>query len=402
MPVDLDNNYFQRINKMLQEHDRAIPFLLIDLDRLDQNIELLQKSIVNKMDYRIVVKSLPSLPLIDYIIKKTGTHKLMVFHQPFLSAIAQHYGEEIDVLLGKPMPIKTAKYFYENIAGYSKGFDPYCQVQWLVDTTERIDQYVAMAKLLGKKIRLNLEIDVGLHRGGFQSIQDLRKALHLLIANSDRVLLSGFMGYDPHVVKLPTMVRSQSKASQMANDFYDQCKAILKDEFPALWSEHLTFNGAGSPTINLHFESETPLNDISAGSCLVKPSTFDIPSLEGYLPSAFIATPVLKKFEGTLIPGIERFKSILSLASVKNKRSYFIYGGFWKAEYCFPKGLSQNLIFSASTNQTMVNVGPDTDLDVDDFVFLRPHQSEFVFLQFGKILAVKNFEIVEKWDILSN
>ncbi|WP_033078723.1 hypothetical protein [Thalassotalea sp. ND16A] len=50
----------------------------------------------------------------------------------------------------------------------------------------------------------------------------------------------------------------------------------------------LCFNGAGSPTIALHKEN-TVANELSAGSCLVKPVDFDIPSLTTFTPAAFIA-----------------------------------------------------------------------------------------------------------------
>ena len=91
------------------------------------------------------------------------------------------------------------------------------------------------------------------------------------------------------------------------------------------------------------------------GSCLVKPTTFNIPSLKEYQAACYIATPVLKKFKGTTLPALERFKNLLNLINSKNKISYFIYGGYWKADYCYPINIKENALFSISTNQTMVN-----------------------------------------------
>jgi D-serine deaminase-like pyridoxal phosphate-dependent protein len=48
----------------------------------------------------------------------------------------------------------------------------------------------------------------------------------------------------------------------------------------------------------------------------------------------------------------------------------------------------------------MLNAPLDSDLAVDDFVFLRPQQSEFVFLQFGQILALRNQQVAQAWSIL--
>ncbi len=390
--------YFQALNEELKGYKNAVPRLLIDLDALDENIGVLQHSLKAGVDFRLVVKSLPSPQLIQYLQQKLPTERLMVFHQPFLTQLLSLLGKEADVLLGKPMPVQTLQYFYETIPTETAAFDPFAQIQWLVDTQDRLEQYLALAKTKGWKLKVNLEIDVGLHRGGFADLTSFESALALLAQNQDTLTLSGLMGYDPHIVKLPKVLRSKEKAFELMCSAYQSYIKILKDKFPSLWNDKLTLNGAGSPTIALHQSPRSPLNDWSAGSCLVKPSSFDIPSLKTYCPASYIATPVLKKLEGTTIPAIERYKSVLNALDANNKNSYFIYGGYWKADYHYPFGLKENKLFGASTNQSMVNAPEESDLAVDDFVFLRPKQSEFVFLQFGKILAVRNRKIIEEWD----
>ncbi|MEM9718902.1 MAG: alanine racemase [Bacteroidota bacterium] len=394
--------YFEQLTTTLKNYQRAIPCLLIDLDIIDENLTVLTSELKTGVDFRIVVKSLPSLSLINYIREKMNTDKLMVFHQPFLSDLSSTLDQRADVLLGKPMPIRTAQYYYKTLPKLKNDFDPYRQVQWLVDTEARIFQYISLAQKLGKRLRLNLELDVGLHRGGFKNLGELRKGLKLMHTHIEAVAFSGFVGYEPHIVKIPKFIRRHEKSLKMSNSFYASCQQIVQKEFPELWSNTLTFNGAGSPTLNLHQTEASPLNDISAGSCLVKPTTFDIPSLNKFKPACFIATPVLKKFQGTTLPGLERMKPLLNRVNPRYSQSFFIYGGYWKADYHYPKGTKQNSVFGASTNQTMVNTPASAKLGVDDFVFLRPHQSEFVFLQFGELLVVKGKQIVDKWGLLSN
>ncbi|MCO7184174.1 alanine racemase [Tenacibaculum sp. XPcli2-G] len=388
--------YFKILNKELKNYQRAIPCLLVDLDILDENIAEALSNFRKDASLRVVVKSLPSVQLIEYILEKTHSSKLMFFHQPFLTDLVARLGDKADILLGKPMPIKTAEYFYNNLPQEYNGFNPFTQIQWLVDTKKRIEEYINLAKQLNQKLRLNIEIDVGLHRGGFSSLKSLTKVLSLIENNQNFVEFSGFMGYDPHVVKLPKIIRSQKKALRLANQYYEDCKTLVKNDFPELWNENLTFNGAGSPTLNLHKEQNSPINDIAIGSCFVKPTTFDILSLKNYKPATFIATPVLKTFSNTTLPGLEKVKQIFS------KKSAFIYGGFWKADYYYPVGVKQNNLFGSSTNQTMINVSKNIPLQVDDFVFLRPHQSEFVFLQFGEILPIRNGKIQQPWQLLNN
>ena len=51
------------------------------------------------------------------------------------------------------------------------------------------------------------------------------------------------------------------------------------------------------------------------------------------------------------------------------------------------------------TNQEMVNVPKNTEIAVDDFVFLRPTQSEAIIPQFHKLYCYKNRDF-EAWETL--
>lgn len=393
--------YFKILNDELKNYQRAIPALLVDLDIIDQNIEALKKLIPQNKTFRVVAKSLPSLSLIDYVMEKFPTNKVMVFHQPFLTDLVKKHqaNKALDILIGKPFPVKTTEYFYKSVENLD--FKTSTQIQWLIDTQERLEQYYQFAKNNGLKISVNLEIDVGLHRGGFKNTEALKEALSFIQKHKETLIFSGFMGYDAHIVKVPPILLSRKKAFDNANNFYKDCIQTLKSDFSDLYHENLTFNGAGSPTVALHNNEVSVLNDIAAGSCLVKPTDFDIDTLEDFKPASFITTPVLKRFTHSELPAIENFKGLMSAWNPNLKQSFFLYGGAWMADYIEPPGLSGNKLFGKSTNQTMVNISENVDLNIGDFVFLRPHQSEFVFLQFGEILTLRNGQIEQQWNLLN-
>ncbi|MEM9525149.1 MAG: alanine racemase [Bacteroidota bacterium] len=389
---------FSSYQTALHTTGRALPRLLVDLDRLDHNIDLLAKQLPTELALRLVVKSLPSLGLLEYLQQRLGVKRLMFFHQPFLTELAHTQDATLDFLLGKPMPTATAAYFYRRFPT-SGGIDPFRQVQWLVDSKERLQQYLELAKALDcgnstPPLRLNLEVDVGLRRGGFADSASLREGLKLIESAGGALVFSGLMGYDPHVVKLPSIFGSIAQFHKQATSTYREYQAVIRQAFPNYWRSDLTFNGAGSPTFSLHCRGNSPLNEVAVGSALLKPSTFDTPSLVDYQAACFLATPVLKIFPRTRLPGL----NWLSLPHP----SCFIYGGYWKADYCFPEGIKENKLFGPSTNQSLLNLPRGSTLKVDDYIFLRPQQSEFVLLQFGDLLAIRKGKVIAEWPVLSN
>ena len=81
--------YFRALNDTLKRQGPAQPVLIVDLDRLDENIKVLRESIRPPKQFRVVDKSLPSIQLLRYIFEHADTNRVMSFHQPFLSQVAR-------------------------------------------------------------------------------------------------------------------------------------------------------------------------------------------------------------------------------------------------------------------------------------------------------------------------
>lgn len=394
------NAYFSALNKEFFRHGPHRPAIIVDLDRLDQNINTLISLIRPSVGYRIVAKSLPSPSLLRYIMDTAKTHKLMLFHLPFIQHVAQEFPHS-DILLGKPMPVAAVEQFYIQQTQVTSTFKPAIQLQWLVDNTERLQQYLSLAQQRQITLRINIEIDVGLHRGGIQKPDQLKQMLAFTLAHPQHLTFSGLMGYDPHVVKIPSILDSEADAFRQSQAIYQRFIDVIVNDFPQIDLSSLCLNGAGSPTVALHQQGSV-INEISAGSCLVKPSDFDIPSLEGFVPASYIATPVLKQSPGIRVPSVESLSPLLSWWDINQQQTFFIYGGEWMAHYESPAGLQKNTLYGKSTNQQMVNGSNAVSLHVDDHVFLRPTQSEAVFLQFGDIVTLRQGSIQDHWSILGN
>src|SRR5258708_6353672 len=157
------DGYFSLLNQELKKNGPMRPCMVIDLDRMDQNIDRVRHTLkLAGKKYRIVEKSLPSQKLIEYIAQRAQTRRLMSFHQPFLNLDAEIFSG-FDILMGKPLPVRSAELFYRHLKG---PFDPTRQLQWLIDSPQRLQEYLQLAQGLNTKLRTNIEIDVGLHRGG--------------------------------------------------------------------------------------------------------------------------------------------------------------------------------------------------------------------------------------------
>lgn len=385
--------YFETIGRALDDAGIATPTLTLDLAALRSNITVLNQHIGSRFAYRIVAKSLPSISLLKEVMARSGSDRLMLFHEPFIHRVAQDL-PRANVLVGKPLPVAAAARFYRQRR--TSDFDAASQLNWLVDTPARVLQYAALADELGEVMRVCVEIDIGLHRGGASSKAELVEILEV-IASAKQLQFSGLMGYEPHIVKAPGgPERYQRAAMQRYGDFITTAKQVLGEQ----WPRDVILNCGGSPTYQLYSKGDYPFNELAAGSCLVKPGDFDLPTLADHTPASFIATPVLKTADDLKIPGIN-VGAVQSLWDVNRRRTVFTYGGYWKAQPVSPQGLRTNTFYGRSTNQEMLNGSPAIDLTVDDWVFLRPDQSEFVFLQFGDIAVIENGVVVDNWSVLS-
>lgn len=389
--------YYRNIANALTSEGVYSPTLVIDKKRFDKNIEHFLSVKERGFNFRIVAKSLPSIPMLNYIMERAQTNRLMSFHLPFLRHIALHI-PHADILLGKPMPAQGAREFYQWHSQLSgTDFMPQQQLHWLVDSNERLLQYQELAASLKTQININLEIDVGLHRGGFSCQRKLKQAL-TLIKNDKYLSLTGLMGYEAHVSKVPALIGGSKKAFTQAMASYQQCVDSVSEIFGQAKLEKMILNAGGSSTYPLYDKPEL-VNEIATASALVKPTDFDVFTLEHHQPAAFIATPVLKMVDKPELPMASALSSLMRTLGLLPKKACFIYGGNWLAAPCFPQHSKRANILGHSSNQEMFELASDSEVSIDDFFFFRPTQSESVFLQFGELAIIDDDKVVDWWPV---
>lgn len=379
--------YFKQLNQDLKQQGKATPQLIVDAAVLQQNIQQVQQQLAQAQHLQpcLVVKSLACLELLKLLSAQLKTQRFMVFHQPHIITMLEHFADA-DILLGKPIPAQAVFDFYALHSAWSNA-----KIQWLVDTKQRLQQYLAIAQRFGICLAINIEIDVGLHRGGVQSAAELTEILTLIQQHPQQLKFSGLMGYDAHVTKVPSIIKKPQRAYQQSQQCYANYQQLIQQQFASLWHNELCFNGGGSPTFSFH-TAESVCNDLSFGSMLLKPSDFDSEFLLGLQPALWIAAPVLKVLPYTQLPSMALLNKLPHSA-----KAVFIYGGYWMANYVYPEQSHPHLLYGRSSNQELVNVPKNCDIAVDDFVFLRPSQSEAIIPQFAQLNLYKNAQF-ESWQ----
>lgn len=384
--------YFASLSKALKDAGVAQASMVIDLPRLRANLAAIGAHAKTGMGLRAVLKSLPCLELMDEVAKAWSSPRAMAFNAAQTGQLLSARPDR-QVLLGKPFPVAAAAALLQALpAEVGSG------IEWLIDTPERLAQYRQLAEQRGQALRVNLELDVGLHRGGFEDPAELGAALQSLKTGS--LKWQGLMGYDAHVAALPDALGMRAQAWDESQRRYQTAWRLANEVLGPQHREALTLNTAGSPTFRLH-DGKGVANEVSVGSAALLPLDFEKPLLADLQPAAFIATPVLKSWPQFRLPEGATWLSRLAQTWDRNQtRGLAIHGGHWLAEVASPEGVAPSGLFGPSSNQQVMVASSQVDLKSDDHVFLRPRQSEALLLQFGDLLVFDGQHISARWPVL--
>lgn len=363
--------YFQNLNQALKQQGNGMPQLVMDVQRFEANFDWLKQHWPKGLKPRLAVKSLACAELLHRAAQGLDTQAFMLFHMPHLQEMFALF-PAADILFGKPMPIQALK----SLDAAALQYVP--KVQWLIDSTARLEQYLAFAQQHQLQLRINLEIDIGMRRGGFAEADPFKAALAFIRLHPQQFKLSGLMGYDAHVQKMPKPFFCADKIYQQSQQRYQQFIQAVADVLPEMDLYELTLNGAGSPTLLAHLD-ETVCNDLTLGSMLLKPHDFAIDSLADQQSALWIAAPVLKVIEQVQLPELDW------LAPLMQQKAVFIYGGYWRGVCVYPAGAKPHALYGRSSNQEMLQLPKHSRIAADDYIFIQPSQSESIIPQFAQL-----------------
>ncbi len=367
------NDYFDTLIRATDSAGLHRPALVLDVQRLKENLAVLRRRLTTSIRLRLADKSLPVPDLLQLGFDAFGTDQVMSFHLPLTARVLATF-PKASALMGKPMPVAAAAEFLTTNPDAER-------VTWLIDGAETFADYRQLAVETGRSLRIAFEVNIGLGRGGFDSPRALRDSLDRTIDGGLNPV--GLMGYEAHVNALPRFLGggapAQKRATERLQAFVDgltpeQCQII---------------NTGGSSTV-LGLPEDGPANDFTVGSLLVKPSDFDQALNVEIQPALFIVTPVLKTCPHGL-PGHPRLSQLLRSTRVIRDRIAFCYGGKWMAHPVHPPELRPSPFFDPSSNQH--GLCPPRHASAPTHMVFRPTQSEAVLQQFASVHLLEAEEI---------
>ena len=385
----MNRGYFEKLTEVLRRNNIASPCMIIDRDRLDKNLDVLHRGIHEQFRLRVSDKSLQCIPLLRHVSDRMQTQCFMSYHLPICERVLEAFPDATTVF-GKPIPTEAVR------QAITKGFfadnpNDLDRVTWLADTDTRIDELGQLARSANVNLRICLETDVGLHRGGFNSPAATERALNRLAAWPELSCV-GMMGYDAHAIDHPAFLGGPGKALLTARNLFRDFTNVLQHD------QREILNTGGSSTVLL-YEPGHPANDVTVGSAVIKPADFEVPGLADLVPAAVIAAPVLKVVDVDA-PGLSRWTRYINAIGRLPRRGIYIYGGKWMAIPVYPEGMHHNNFFGESSNQDFLGIPTDCTVEVDDFAFFRPTQSEAMLQQLGDIAVYSDGNIVDWWPVI--
>ncbi|MEN9895264.1 MAG: hypothetical protein RIR97_1116, partial [Pseudomonadota bacterium] len=266
------------------------PTLVIDRRLLDANIDAIIAQKSPSLSLRIVDKSLPCLPLLDHVLRKTGASRIMSFHLPITAQVLDRFSD-VDILFGKPMPVASVQAMIRRLSKDACN-RLFSRCVFLIDTADRLAQYNALANDIRIPVRIAFEIDVGMHRGGFETPHALSSALASIRSNL-LIACEGVMGYEAHIPSIPSLFGGSAREQALVKKRFDAFVAVLEEDQKSI------LNIGGSKTA-LTYQGEVLANEVSLGSACVMPSDFDCSALAMLQSACAIATPILKVLDTRL------------------------------------------------------------------------------------------------------
>lgn len=292
---------YQRYRSALRYE--ALPIAFVDLDAVDQNIDTLLAPVRRTgKTLRVATKSLRSVDLIRYIVKRGGSAvRGLMAYSP---AEAQHLVENgfADVLIAYP----TAQ--SQDAQIIAKLNHNGARVSIAVDSTEHLEMLDAAARNADTTIPIIVDVDVSmrplsgrLHVGVRRSCLNNAGSVADFIESAGQfqhLSFAGLLGYEAHIAGVgdqaplgPLGGSAKRAVKRIAGETVMTLRRSILHELERRNISLPLFNGGGTGSVGFSV-TDPSLTEVTAGSGFLDSHLFDHYEGLSFVPAAFFALQV--------------------------------------------------------------------------------------------------------------
>lgn len=382
------------------------PLTLLDLDALDNNIEIvLEKTQKLGWAIRPALKVFHDPHVSAYVLERLPEPRGMFFHLRGLEELLQLADEDefpngADLMSGYvPTFGELERYFSQDGSG-----EPPHTVRWMVDDPDLLEHCAELATSTDREtpVEVAFEFDAGIQRGGITGTERLDEMISLLRDYEDVLELTGLMCYDGIATLESDMAFRQSVADEAQRRFRHFVDYLREEASDIYDHENTIRNGPGSSNYQ-QWDEDGVVTEFSPGTAFtyggyLTGSGFDN---EGLVHTLYHAAPVMRiPATGQRLP----FHDVKLPDAINTEMDEIaIKGGAWPsndghvADLLWPEGLSEQPLSSGRGNNASELLAPPGELELGDYVLLRPHNAGDGIGYFGSVHAIRDGNLVAVW-----
>jgi D-serine deaminase-like pyridoxal phosphate-dependent protein len=344
------------------------PALLVDLDRLQHNIELMSGHLrARGVAWRPHAKAF-KCPAIAHMLRRKGAIGVTVAKVSEAEVMAAAGIDDILIAHMVVGPHKTAR-----LAALQRTSD----VKACVDHPDQVEPMSRAATAAGVEIGVLVDVDLGMRRTG---VPDAEAALALArkLSRSQGLRFEGLMGYEGHTLMIADPDEKRAAISQAIGRLLEARRAI---EAEGLECRIVSAGGTGT----YQYTADIPgITEIQAGGGIFACRYYtESCHVTGHIPALTLLATVVSR------PAPDRAILDIGQKSVSGYRNSPLLRDYPNCQ-----------ISSLSAEHATVEVEPEVPLKIGEKLHVIPGYSDFTFVLHDRVLGHREGRVETSWELL--
>jgi D-serine deaminase-like pyridoxal phosphate-dependent protein len=344
------------------------PALLLDLDRLQHNVDLMAGHFKERgVAWRPHAKAY-KCPAIAHLVRRAGAIGVTVAKVSEAEVMAAGGIEDILIAHLVVGPSKVAR-----LAALQHQAD----VKVTIDHPDHVGSLGQAADAAGVKIGVLVDVDLGMRRTG---VTNAATAVELarLVSATPGLRFDGLMGYEGHTLMMPEAANKRSAINEAIGRLLQVRDAV---ESAGLKCRIISAGGSGS----YQYTADIPgLTEIQAGGGIFACRYYtQVCKVQGHLPALTLLATVISR------PSSERAILDIGQKSVSQHQTPPVLRDYPNCR-----------IVGLSAEHAMIELEPGIELRIGEKVHVIPGYSDFTFVLHDRVLGFRKERVSAAWDLL--